>query len=533
MTLALSARVTELWGMRLQAPHCAACGAPIDVPVGASRVTCTYCQTTLVVEAHAVSTFHAPPKPQSAKSKAPPFPEPDATLRNWAVPRFELSLVEQAIPGAVPEVFAGFELPEERFAFVSMRVVDTEGAPVNVPLGKAFDALKQSLENDADPGLAANLALDTLCEGPFSQRLQVAITLFDPLRMKVTPYSAGCREALIWASSQEGRTIVTNGHGQSLERKSLRERGDHFENGRVVHLAANDLVLFPSPGFLGHGAKGYGDGLRALLDTANGHLGEEPLRLVTLAKNAFWEDFQKNTWSRPVPSGDVKLVAVRAVLPELATVMPPGRVETLKTKRYEVALLTQPGERVALLPLHDERHALVWLAAPVTDPQWKTFCDAVLEVLDRKDHGDNDNPHAAGRHAGSTLSAPAPFLVAHLSDRYQRVKWFRQTWQQPIALGPRGVKGDSLQAFDEGGEATVNDFHRLFFTGTLAYDGEVQTADQLAEVWRGGKASRLYEALERHWKTKKTAPALEQLCRAAVSDAPGAPAGLALVTGVP
>jgi hypothetical protein len=519
--------------MRLQAPHCAACGAPIDVPVGAARVTCTYCSTTLVIEDHAVSTFHAPPRPAPAEQRAPPFPEPDATLRSWAVPRFEVSLIEQSIPGAAHEVFAGVELPLERFAFVCLRVVDSHGAAVNVPLADAFAALKQSLEDDADPGLAANLALERLCEGPFSQRLEVAITLFDPLRMKVTPYAAGCQEALIWASSHEGRTIVANGHGQPLERKSLRERGDHFENGRAVHLAADDLVLFPSPGFLGRGGKGYGDGLRALLDTTNAHLGEAPLRVVTLAKNAFWEDFQKNSWSRPVPSGDVKLVAVRAVLPALTTVSSPGRVERLTTKRYEVALVTQPFERVALLPLHDERHALVWLAATVTDAQWKAFCDAVLEVLDRKDHGDNDNPRAAGRSAAATLGGPAPFLVAHLSDRYQRVKWYRQTWHQPIALGPRGVKSDSHQAFDEGGEATVNDSHRLFFTGTLAYDSEPQTAEQLAEVWQGGKASRLFEACERHWKTKKTAPALEQLARAAISDSPGTPSGLALITGVP
>ncbi|MBL8919608.1 MAG: hypothetical protein JNJ54_12145 [Myxococcaceae bacterium] len=522
--------------MHLQAPHCPSCGAPIEVPVGAERVTCTFCQTTLVVHAQAVSTHHATQRPAAAQAKAPPFPEPDATLRNWAVRRFELSLIEQPIPGAVPEVFAGFELPEARFAFVSLRAVDTAGVPVATPLEAALQALSDSLAADADPGLAANLALDALCRGAFSNRLEVAIALFDPHRMTVTPYAAGAREAFAWASSEEARTIVPSGHGQALERKSLRERGDHFENGRVLHLAANDLLLFPSPGFLGRGAKGgYGNGLRALLDVANAQLGEAPLRIVTLAKNAFWEDFQKNTWSRPAPTGDVKLVAVRALLPDVATALPPGRVETLRTRRYEVALLRQEHERVALLPLHDERHALVWLGAPMGDAAWRGVCDAVLAVLDRKDHGDNDNPRAAGRQALATLdgAAAVPLLVAHLSDRYQRVKWFRQAWKQPVQVGPRGVKGDGHQAFDEGGEATVHDFHRLFFPGTLAYDGQPQTASQLAEVWPGGKASRLYEALEGHWKTKRSQPALEQLVRAALSDAPGAPTGLALITGVP
>lgn len=521
--------------MHLQAPHCPSCGAPIDVPVGAQRVTCGFCQTTLVVHEHAVSTHHAPPRPAPEKAKAPPYPEPDATLRNWAVRRFELSLIEQPIAGAVPEVFAGFELPDERFAFVSLRVVDASGAPVATPLEGALRALSDSLASDADPGLAANLALDALCRGAFANRLEVAIALFDPRRMTVTPYAAGAREAFAWASSEEGRTIVPSGHGQPLERRSLRERGDHFENGRLIHLAAHDLLLFPSPGFLGRGAKGgYGNGLRALLDVANAHLGEAPLRIVTLAKNAFWEDFQKNTWSRPTPSGDVKLVAVRALLPDLASALPPGRLETLKTKRYEVALFRQDGDRVALLPLHDERHALVWLGAPIDDAAWKTLCDAVLAVLDRRDHGDNDNPREAGRQALATFgSAGVPLLVAHLSDRYQRVKWFRQTWKQPVQVGPRGVKGDGHQAFDEGGEATVHDFHRLFFPGTLASEGQPQTAEQLAEGWPGGKASRLYEALEGHWKTKRSQPALEQLLRAAVSDAPGPLAGCALVTGVP
>jgi LSD1 subclass zinc finger protein len=259
--------------MRLQAPHCPSCGAPVDVPPGAERVVCSFCQTTLVVEAHAVSTRGAAPRHAPEKSKAPPFPEPEATLRNWAVPRFELSLIEQPIPGAVPEVFAGLELPDERFAFISLRIVDADGAPVAVSLQPAFDALTSSLQNDGDPGLSANLALEALCAGPFSHRLEVAIALFEPARMRVTPYSAGAREALAWVSSEEGRTIVISGHGNTLERKSLRERGDHFENGRPIHLAAHDLVLFPSPGFLGRGAKGYGNGLHAMTEAANAHLG--------------------------------------------------------------------------------------------------------------------------------------------------------------------------------------------------------------------------------------------------------------------
>lgn len=504
------------------------------MPVGVSRVTCGYCQTSLVVEAEAVSTrgYHGPPPAKEAK--APPYPEPEATLRNWAVPRFEVSLIEQQVPEAVPEIFAGFELPEQRFAFVSMRVADADGVPQPVPLTAAFDVLRESLEADQDPGLAANLALEALCRGAFSHRLEVAIALFDPARMKVTPYSAGCRDALAWASSEEGRTITISGHGGALERKSLRERGGHFDNGRAIQLAASDLVLFPSPAFFGRGTKGYGNGQRALHETANAHLGEEPLRLVTLAKNAFWEDFQKNVWSRPTPGGDVKLVAVRALLPELVTTAAPTQ-QGFKTRCYECAVMAQPDDRLTLLPLEVDRHALVWLSATVTDEEWKRCCDAVTQVLGRRD-GDNDNARDAGRRALETLTgAPnATVLVVHLSDRYRRVKWFRQTWKQPLQLGPRGVRTEgSHQAFDEGGEATVEEGSRLFFPGTLELAGHPSTAEQLAAEWPGGKASRLYEAFERHWKTKRSGPALERLWRAAVSDRPSSPLGFALVTGLP
>jgi hypothetical protein len=91
-----------------------------------------------------------------------------------------------------------------------------------------------------------------------------------------------------------------------------------------------------------------------------------------------------------------------------------------------------------------------------------------------------------------------------------------------------------MQQFDEGGEATVHEGARLFFPGALPYDGQRAQAAQLATVWPGGKASRLYGALGAHWKTKKSAPALEALALAAVSDQPGAPVvGLAVVTGAP
>jgi hypothetical protein len=91
-----------------------------------------------------------------------------------------------------------------------------------------------------------------------------------------------------------------------------------------------------------------------------------------------------------------------------------------------------------------------------------------------------------------------------------------------------------MQQFDEGGEATVHEGSRLFFPGELVYEGQHSAAESFATLWRGGKASRLYEALTAHWKTRKTEKALLQLALAAVSDEPKCSVGgFALVTGVP
>jgi hypothetical protein len=113
------------------------------------------------------------------------------------------------------------------------------------------------------------------------------------------------------------------------------------------------------------------------------------------------------------------------------------------------------------------------------------------------------------------------------------VKYYRAGWKQPVALGPRGLKSDGMQQFDEGGEATVNPGARLFFPGPLEYEGEQHLAEYFGQAWSGGKASRLYEAMREHWKTKKTDAALTKLARAAAADAKLASVvGMGLVTGM-
>lgn len=526
--------------MRLQAPHCPSCGAPLDVPPGAERVTCGYCASALVVHEERVSTRRPPPPRSAADDEETPYPEPDATLWTRESPRFELSVIEQKIPDTVPELFSGVELGDERFAFVSLRVVDREGRPVVHALDGAFAALKASLESDGDPGLAANLALEALCEKGFEHRLECGVVLFEPRHMRVVPYTAGLGDGLLWASSEEGRCITAGTHHPPLERKMLRETADHFSNARDLQLAAGDLVLVPSAGFVGRGARGYSNGMRALLDVANEHLGEAPLRVVTLAKNGFWTEFQRQRRSVVAPVGDVRVAAVRAIPPPLAAALP-GELaaHTVRTRRFELSALAAPGDALKLYPLKKERHVLVWLspaAGPLPDSALDVAARAVLALLDGET-GDNENPRQAGRDALAALGLgedAVKLAVVQLFDEYERVKYFRHGWKQPVALGPRGFRGDSMQQFDEGGEATVHEGARLFFPGGLRFDGQHAQAAQLAAVWPGGKASRLYAALAAHWKTKRTEPALKALALAARSDQPDAAlAGLALVTGVP
>jgi hypothetical protein len=524
--------------IRLQALHCPSCGAPIELAEGAARATCSYCSAPLVIEDERVSTRRPKPPAPTAHDEEDeaPYPEPDATLWAKVFPRFELSIIEQKVPQAVPELFAGIELGDERFAFISLRVVDKDGKPVAHPLEPAFEVLRASLEEDGDPGLAANLALESLCARPFDHRLECVIALFEPEHMRVTTYAACAQAGLLWASSEEGRAITLEGHRGPLERKMLRETSDHFSNGRPVSLASGDLIIVPSAGYLGRGARGYSEGPRALLEVANEALGEEPLRVVTLAKNNFWAGFQKQRRSVTAPVGDVRVAAVRAIAPPLAASLPPGVTpRTLRSRKYELSLLTAPGDALALVPLHSDRQVLVWLSGVLAEGALEKAVAAVKAVLDGET-GDNENPRRAGREALDALGGAREAVklgVIQLLEQPGRVKYFRHGWKQPLALGPRGLRGESMQQFDEGGEATVSEGSRLFFPGGLAFEGQHAEASQFANVWRGGKASRLYEALTAHWKTKKSERALQALALAAVSDEPGAAlGGMALVTGV-
>jgi hypothetical protein len=514
--------------MQLQAPHCPGCGAPIEVKVNALRATCKFCAALLIVEGARISTHDEAPK--ESRDEVQVFREPDATLWTSETSHFEMSMIEQNIPAEAQEEFVALELRDGRFAFVLLRTIDREGVPLKTNLTHAQEALLRSLEEDADPGLAANAALEALCtppqnsarhetlEQPFHGLLECGIALFEPRRMRVLSYSAGLRDGMVWASSEEGRSIcLSNSYRNALERKNLRESADLFSNHEPRFLAAGDLVLIPSAGFAGRAPGASLDGLRALYDTANNHLGEAPLRLVTLAKNEFWKSFRERRSSEP-PAGDVRLAAIRAVPPPLQTRREDqANVQVFQSKRYEISALLQPDTQSRWLDLHSERNVLV-LVAGVESSEFDGVCASVLDVLNG-DSGDNDNPRQAAREALASFKKPPRALaVVQVFDAFSRVKYFRLGWKQPLYLGARHERGGHQQQFDEGGEATVETGARLWFPGALKYEGQAGDPEQLSRVWPRGKSSRTYEALRHHWKTKKTPVLLEKLSLAVISD---------------
>ena len=524
--------------MHLQAPHCPSCGAPLDVPEGDTRVTCEYCGRQLVVHDTRVTAPRIPAAPEPAAEEAP-FPEPDATSYSRESPRFELSVIEQLVGDERREIFSPVDLTEDRFALVSLRAVDADGASVAADLSAGADALRESLEADGDPGLAANVALEALCTKGFPHRLECAALLFDPKHATVLGYAAGFGQGLVWVSSEEGSSVTLEQSHPPLERKMLREARDYFSNFGPKHLAAHDLVVMASAGFTGRGKGWHGSEERVLFEALNANLGEEPLRVVTLAKNAFWQVRRDERRASEPPMGDVRLAAVRVIPPPVAKEL--GRevaVQTFRTKRFELAALAGPGDALKFIPLHGERHVLVWLSTgkPVPDAQVETACNAVTALLDRRDYGDNENPQQAGRDAYAALGATPDqvrMAVIQLFEGTGAVRFFRGGWDKPVSLGARGAHGDEMQQFDEGGHVWPKNGSRVFFPGALRTDPRNgENTGALAEAWSGGKASRLYSALVDHWKTKKTDKALEKLALAARSDVPDQPvAGMALVTG--
>lgn len=513
----------------LRAHFCPGCGARLRLPSG-REIVCEYCETSLWVEGEWIQEARQAPAPSPEPES---YPEPPARLWQQSTERVEVSLIEQLVDGSPPEVFLAQPLDERRLALVALRITDSEGRPRH-DWPQPLEPVLESLRTHGDPGLAANTALQWLADHPqgFPHRLECIIALYDPARAALQCYTAGCPEGLVWLDCENSSTVTLSSQAQGLERKLLRGRGEAFENCRPVLLGPGDSLVMLSPGVLGRRGS-YSDAGHACFETLRELAGEDPLRIVTMVKNAYWRKGRTREPESP-PVGAVRVAALQPLAPPLAP-LPPSRLVQFGTSRFQLDLWANPLDELELLPLHNDRWVLMWISGDgleIAPEVVGAVRERVLEIHDRPDHGDNDNPRVAGRAAleGRNLRLTLVLLV----DRYNRVHYYRSGWQHPIYLAPRGngARGGGLQSYDEGGSATVEPGARLFFLGRLPFTRDVPNAEALAEEWPGGKASRLYAGLCDHWKTPPGEQAILALARAALSDQPGvSPEGLGLITG--
>ena len=548
----------------VSAAYCPNCAALLSFEPGQVHVTCSFCDATLMLDLGRVTHRRSAMEPKDGRAaqaepeKAAPIAQPNPSLFVRDVTRFRTRIIEQEAPNggtAPPDLFRTVELDEDRFAIVSMRCVDAKSSPVTMDLEPAFEVLSESLGDDGDPGLAANLALEELSRNPNFAKLECAIALLDPARATAQVYSAGTRDAVFWVSTEEARPIMAGTNHGALERAHLAKAGSHFDNSKVWSLAAQDLLVFSSFAYLIDGAMG-SNFPRLMLETLRQHLGEDPQRIVTLIKNAFWEQRESGRKAHEPLAGDLRIAAVGARLADIDAsetgVVP--NIEVFKSRRYHVAIqraeapaavgetLATPLDGVRFWPLSDDRHGLLWMQYPVgLLPEVLDAAKAAAHGVMGSKGGDFDNAREAGRQAIDSVvqafgleAGSVQMLVMHLSDEHRRVKFFARAWKAPITLGSRGVKPEhEQQQFDGGGECTIHENARLFFPGALEYEGNVIKAQDFSERWYGGKSSHLYEALRLHWRTRKSEKALMKIIRAAAADTSHTAAqGLALVTGV-
>lgn len=520
--------------MRLHLPHCPHCGAVLTVPPGAARVDCGFCGVQLRVEPDRVTAPAQPARPEAtAEEKGPPFAEPEAVLRTVESPSIELSVLEQRVEGAPKALWRGLDLPQGRFALLELRTTDDEGHPVAGPLAALEEAVTQSLADDGDPGLAASVALELL---PAAMKLELGIAVVNPSDMTVLGYRAGVRDGWWWSSHDEGRSIQLDSNRPPLERRMLREARDHFSNASPIQLAAGDALLFLSAGALGRGdTERYPVGVRPLLDVANAQLGEHPLRLVTLIKNAFWEAKAESNWQRTTrPIGDVVVAAVRARARELVTTLPSGlRSVVHATGRFEVAQLLGESMHAELIPLTDDRAVVVTLTAERGAAGGQAFrraAEAVRAVLNTEASSDSEDAVLAREKGLEAAGAGHELTVVLLGEEHGVCRYALPRGRNALTC-PDRANQSTHQPVGQGGNAWLRDGGRLFLPSQLVLPLRTHDLAGLATSWPAGKCSRLYEALRFHWKSRSTERALQKTAFAVLTDSPGCDAaGIGLVT---
>ncbi len=515
-----------------------------------SQLRCAYCDVPI-----AIAGQRAPRVPAAKRDpkKPPPFaPMSEATVREDAFGRFQLAVLRQPIWRDARETLRWVPIDSTRAALFLLRVVDpkskgSDRAPREDPalLDRLARVATDSLKARRDPGLAAKAALRTLTDSGQPGGLECFVAVFDAEKSVVTTYNAGCPGALVHASVEERRTIdaSTDRHGV-LERLLLQGEPEAFANGPQVQLAAGDAVVIVSAGIAGEG-QGWGHGSRAVHESLRATWpGGAPVTMARGVLDAFWAERDKGWRNEQPPVGDLFLVAVsvRSNLELRGDVTgdAPITTKTFESERFAVAVAPAPGAFVAWRPLKPGRRAtaFVWLEHPKAEALGEKVAEGVLEVLDKPDHGDNDNPRAAGRSglraAGLYDDQAANLLVLWVGDQHGKVAFFTRGWRPPVDLLQRGERGGSGQQFDEGGEHWPKGGGRLFFPGALPVPERAQHLDTLATLWPGGKASALYAACVHHEDEATAEDSLRALAKAARTDVPDASlAGLCVLTRKP
>lgn len=506
----------------LRAFYCPCCGARLDPP-GSRRVCCAYCDANLQAEPEFISDT---PRPESKDFIC--------RLSQNRTERFEMSWLHQRVVEPELDLLHFAPLGPRHSALIYLRRTDANARsqPGVLPL----QPLLENLQAYRDPGLAAHQALEWLCEQPqgFLGRLECAICLFDEDRSRVTVYSAGCRDTIYWVSNEQASVTDLGGYQDALERKMLAEERDNFSNQRPCDLAAMDTVVMVSAGYAGRGDGPYASATWVLVQELRELLGEDPLRLVTLAKNAFWEKRSPAAYEND-PANSLHVVAVQARPKAPLAEFPSLPLVGLATASFELAGYSGPDDFLELLPLHDERQVLVWASnagLPWSREHGDLLRQSILEVLDRPQHGDNENPRVAGRLAQERVPLTRLVLIQCL-DRYRRVKYYRAGQPHPVFLAPRqGQHGSNIMAYDEGGEVSLDPGARLLFLqGPIS--GQPLSIQDLAGGWPGGKASLLHLTLTKLWTTPPTQTALQKVLAAAAGDGVRPAPGCFLVSSRP
>lgn len=509
---------------RVQLRHafCPCCGARSDsIPQAnaqvSSQLQCQYCDALLLVEPQEILWPNAPRSRPQTSSESGDLERSEWPCRLYAQATcdFEMSVVRQELGNqgeGAGEQFSCLSYEEgTKFAFVYLRIVDKSDGKVVPHYPLPIEAVDGCLSQHFDPGLAAYAALEYLCASDlgFPYRLEISIALFDGQHCTLKFYGAGNCNSHYLLSRREGRLIEISGrHRQGLEKKQLHDDEAFANMSTPLWLDSQDRYLFLSASLA--------DGpLYEVHEQLRDEVGEEPLALITRAKNAYWKKL------RGLPTGPIVVAAVRALQPPLLETVAPVAQQQFATRCYQMTINCLAQDFVEIHPLHNNRHAVIWASRgpdlEFFEEDAQRLRQEILAVLDRPDHGDNENPRQAGRNALAAVDC-AHLLVVQIFDQWERVKYFRGGWAHPIYLGARGERGGGIQAFDGGGEVTVEAGARLFFPGSLIQWGEPTRLEDFSRTLPRGYACRLHDALRTHWKIPDNRACLDSLQRAFASE---------------